>query len=420
MRKLILALVAAALIAPMAMAQDIDYDFNIMGTGARARGMGGAFIGVADDATAVGWNPAGLAQLDKMEASAVGLFNMLKYSSEVTIGTTSETYTGSASHIAPAFASFVVPVKTGNRNIAFAVAYQRMIDMGNTAKGSEDDPFLGTYTWIYEATGGMDAISPAAAIQLSENFSLGLAANIYMNGLKYNYDENYASISSWDKYKYEEKYSGFNLNAGALVSLQKFSIGAMARFPFSLGVDVTESNTWDYTANGGNAGTVTNTMTGAEFSMPMMLGFGVAVKPTDKLTLAADYEIRSYSNSEFSYQGYTDNAGMNDCNQIRVGMEYILTGPSAVFPVRLGFRTDPRTYDGFKGTFSNPDTSQASGTVITGGFGLIMGKMMLDLAYEYGSIKPVDVSEDFGGTLVAMKTEQKSHNIMLSLIYHFK
>ena len=30
------------------------------GIGARAEGMGGAFVAVADDATAVYWNPAGL------------------------------------------------------------------------------------------------------------------------------------------------------------------------------------------------------------------------------------------------------------------------------------------------------------------------------------------------------------------------
>ena len=35
-------------------------------------GLGGAFIAVADDATAVSFNPAGLAQLLKPEASFVG------------------------------------------------------------------------------------------------------------------------------------------------------------------------------------------------------------------------------------------------------------------------------------------------------------------------------------------------------------
>ena len=36
---------------------------SIQGTGARAVGLGGAFIALADDASAVSFNPAGLAQL---------------------------------------------------------------------------------------------------------------------------------------------------------------------------------------------------------------------------------------------------------------------------------------------------------------------------------------------------------------------
>ncbi|MCK9224825.1 MAG: UPF0164 family protein [Candidatus Muirbacterium halophilum] len=40
-----------------------------MGVGARALGMGGAFVAVSDDATASYWNPAGLAKLKKDQAS---------------------------------------------------------------------------------------------------------------------------------------------------------------------------------------------------------------------------------------------------------------------------------------------------------------------------------------------------------------
>jgi len=40
-----------------------------MGVGARALGMGGAFVAVSDDATAAYWNPAGLAKLKKNQAS---------------------------------------------------------------------------------------------------------------------------------------------------------------------------------------------------------------------------------------------------------------------------------------------------------------------------------------------------------------
>jgi len=49
---------------------DISSSLNPVGSGSRATGMGGAFIGVADDATAASWNPAGLIQLEKPEMSA--------------------------------------------------------------------------------------------------------------------------------------------------------------------------------------------------------------------------------------------------------------------------------------------------------------------------------------------------------------
>jgi hypothetical protein len=43
--------------------------FLKLGVGARARGMGDAFIGVADDAQAVFWNPAGLANIESKDLS---------------------------------------------------------------------------------------------------------------------------------------------------------------------------------------------------------------------------------------------------------------------------------------------------------------------------------------------------------------
>ena len=42
-----------------------------MGTGARALGMGGAFVGVADDASATYWNPAGLAWTNGWELTGM-------------------------------------------------------------------------------------------------------------------------------------------------------------------------------------------------------------------------------------------------------------------------------------------------------------------------------------------------------------
>ncbi len=48
----------------------------ITGIGARAIGLGGAFVSVADDASAVYWNPAGLTQLKKMSYSFPQIYPM--------------------------------------------------------------------------------------------------------------------------------------------------------------------------------------------------------------------------------------------------------------------------------------------------------------------------------------------------------
>ena len=42
-------------------------DYNFLGAGARARGMGGAFFAVSNDPTAASWNPAGLSLMDKAQ-----------------------------------------------------------------------------------------------------------------------------------------------------------------------------------------------------------------------------------------------------------------------------------------------------------------------------------------------------------------
>lgn len=69
----VLSLVAAALFLLPAKSEATRYagEFLRIGVGARALGMGSAFVGLADDGTAAYWNPAGLATLERREATAM-------------------------------------------------------------------------------------------------------------------------------------------------------------------------------------------------------------------------------------------------------------------------------------------------------------------------------------------------------------
>src|SRR5215813_3237443 len=117
MRKLFILI---ALIAVPAVAQNTDIEslsglqFNFGNPGARSLGMGGAFLGLADDASAAEANPAGLTILRKPEVSIEGR-NFLEQQVLTTSGTfpTVErtAFTHYSQRVQLSFASFVYPIK---------------------------------------------------------------------------------------------------------------------------------------------------------------------------------------------------------------------------------------------------------------------------------------------------------------------
>jgi long-subunit fatty acid transport protein len=421
MRKLGVIIVVIAASAGIASAQfsHLPLDYNILGGGARAHGMGGAFIGVADDATATSWNPAGIAQLDKFEASAVANFSLKKYTFITDINapsipyTESDEYTTNSNHIAPNFFSLAAPLKLGDRNLVLAIAYQRMIDFGYD---NEEDST--TYSWDYTVRGGIDAISPAIAIQLTPKFMIGVAGNIIVNGVNHKSEFVDKTTNITTNVERDYKSSGFNMNGGILIQASpKFNIGASIRLPFTITDEYTY--TWEQTG----ATSFDTTYPDQETTYPMMFGLGVAFKPTDNLTLAADYERRNYESSEFTYgePRTTEEMGWNNVNQFRVGMEYVAVSPAAVFPIRLGFRTAPRlAYEKYEYNGTTTDSTNITGLVFTGGFGMKFGSVWFDLAYELGMSDVWSYTGDYpNGDFEEYKMKEMSNNIIASCIFHF-
>lgn len=87
----------------------------------RAMGMGGAFIGVADDATAITWNPAGLYQLERMKASLVTQY----YSETTKFESSWFSFKEESDIFVVNFASFAFPLNLGKYKITSTVAMQR-------------------------------------------------------------------------------------------------------------------------------------------------------------------------------------------------------------------------------------------------------------------------------------------------------
>ena len=99
---------------------DLTSQSNIvLGVGARALGMGGAFLARPDDATAATWNPAGLSYLRRPEVSVVG--NTLSAHSTLGLDTTH----GNASTLD--FLAITYPLSFGGSAGSAQISYQRAI-----------------------------------------------------------------------------------------------------------------------------------------------------------------------------------------------------------------------------------------------------------------------------------------------------
>ena len=128
MRRLSFLLAVCLLMALPLAAQNTDIEslsglqFNFGNPGARSLGMGGAFLGLADDASAAEANPAGLTILRKPEVTVEGR-NYLEQQAFTTSGTYPDLNRTAFNHYSQrvdlSFASVVVPVK----NFTFGAYY---------------------------------------------------------------------------------------------------------------------------------------------------------------------------------------------------------------------------------------------------------------------------------------------------------
>jgi len=338
-------------------AQNIN--FNLTGAGARAAGMGGAFIGVADDATAVVWNPAGLTQIEKPEASFVMRF--VGNSWKTTNGTNKNELT--ENHFLLNFLSMSYPLQAGNKPVVGSIAVQNQLDM-NYEDDNEKDK------------GGGSTLTLGISSQIVPLISLGATANIW-------YGKWTQTTTNPNRTESEAKFSGFNIGTGLMFDLNNLEN------PLPLKFGITHKTPFQLTMDWKNARKVI-------VHMPAMLGFGTSFRIGDSFTLAADYEMRAYKNKKITYNdGSADEVlSYYNLNQIRLGAEYLIVTDLAVIPLRIGFFNDPTIQNLVNADGSIGD--QIIGQGFSVGTGLIFGNFSFDTSLSYSGYK---IDWDNGSTL---------------------
>lgn len=422
-------------------ALDLQARSNVVqGAGARAYGMGGAFLARPDDATAASWNPAGLSYLRSPELSVVGTHTWLK-TQQRDISDTVRRNEGLAG-FAPEFAAATYPVALGPVTGAVQVGFQRVLSFDGTRTIRRYDNTGDLQTLReFETLGGFDVIALASGLQVSRQLRLGLALNRWLDGYSYTF-ERVSGNPARQSTQFE--LSGWNINAGLIWSpFEALNLGAVYKSAFTADVDMNRSRV-DYEPGSGVVISGNSFRSDAmsdpiRLDVPAAFGVGASWRPRSPLTLSADYTRTDWSQGRIynyftlprtgtpmppedvfpvlPYPTLTPGGTQGDAEQFRTGFEYVVIKRDLKWPIRFGYFADRQ----LEKRFNEDEMREKRPTYhgFTAGTGLIMGRVLVDVAYvfEFGSYSASDLESD---DPLPRDTSVNSHRFFLSLIYRPK
>jgi hypothetical protein len=397
-----------------------------LGSGARALGMGGAFLARPDDATAASWNPAGLSYLRRPEVSVAGLKSEQGSRNLTRAGVLVNDDRLRSTN--PDFLSAAYPFELGQWNAAVEVSFQRVIPFGGTrdiARGAQVQ---------LDTRGGFDVFAAGLGVRVSQKVRVGGTVNRWTNGygvsLQREFERPTTPAPARSNRETDLKLKGWNFNLGVILSpWENLNLGVVAKTPFVGNVTLDRSRE-DFTGTAMGLVSSTNSAFRDDLRLhfPAALGIGVSWRPVPPLTVSLDVTRTFWSHSwienffevlpapaapqVFKRLPFPTLRGLpqTDTQQIRAGVEYVIVGSSLKWPLRAGYVND-RQY--FQAAWGAPILN-----AFTVGTGLLAGPFLLDVAYvnERGSYLDVLDADRFGFA-TGTRWTIRSHRFFASLIY---
>ena len=378
---------------------------NLNSLGSRALAMGGAFVGLANDYSAVYWNPAGISLFNKKYFGFYGsdIIPTGKYRLDVDVPpiglVTVVNATTDTKHYLSGMVTYYHPVSE-----KVVVGFGVYVPSGLGAQWDGEDfeavsaippdrnPNI---NWMSKI--GMVTFSPVLSFKISDKLSIGATFNI--NYAKFNIamyaGATEAPLPVVDLGQYEETMTGWGYGAtiGVLFKpIEKISFGFTYRTASTvkLSGDAYISGMTDL---GTALGTTLDDTSDIEREIPwpMWIAGGVAFEPIDGLTLTGDLQWTQWSTIDVMETRFVDpfwdqmmEASGDDARpmywedalQIRVGAEYRINA----LALRAGYYHDPspapdRTLNVLLPIFDF--------NAITAGFGYSLNGLDLDFGMEY-------------------------------------
>lgn len=324
----------------------IEFDFST--PGARSLSLGGAFVALADDATAAFTNPAGLVQLTRPEVSVEGrrreFTTTFTDSGSTRIGPdgTSELVDGTSasSTNSLSFASYVYP----KGKWAIGLYYHQLANF-ETAFSTIGASLEPTTFQLLPTRASLDleieALGIATAFKLTEKLSLGIGVQSFrfkLNSLTERFQfPRESSSAPVNSQTIDGDDNGVSVNVGILWSVSKsISIGAALRRGTSFEIIETCIG----------CSSLTPSPVRADFNVPDTASIGLAIRLSEKSTITVEYDRITYSDLTESVPPFVssmvvaENLETDDADELRVGFEYLFSSKNPI-GIRFGAWYDP-------------------------------------------------------------------------------
>jgi long-subunit fatty acid transport protein len=335
------------------------------------------------------------------------------------------------------YLSAAYPFELFNRNMIVSLNYQYLYEFDRTIKANFVSYSTGSSIRFaqhmnFKQRGKLSALSPAYAIQITPDLSLGVTCNIWTDKLFWSNGwtsdtrikgtigragKAPAGFKAWDHDRYHG-FSGFNMNLGFLWDINRFiRIGAVLKTPFTGELTHERTVTSRVTSSiGGSTSTTLHIREDVDLHMPMSYGAGCALRCTDAFTVSFDIFRTEWSKFKLEdAQGSRMNPVTGQptrqsrtyaTHQVRLGAEYLFVLTKTVIPVRCGLFYDPEP------STKSPEDFWG----FSAGSGISLGKFICDFAYQFRMGK--DVEGDVL-SIPSAHADVKQHLFLTSFIYHF-
>jgi hypothetical protein len=302
----------------------------------RNRGLGGAGSALAQGASALNVNPAGLGSLDAIAFSTgheaeYHCYSLLREN----VGDWGFVNDWSATRFAPEYVTAVVPIREHlGVGVGYGTSILPFVDNDRLA-------ITGSSLFHQRTDGSVNALSIAGGFRIAGGLQAGAMLCRYSGTVTSSLqgDNHGRDVDKWARLK--SSVEGWGAQWGLLLSWSVFSVAGRVTLPNSLTITTTKSISPDRSYE-----SLFPPYDETTWKLPLIVTVGAECSPDSLWTLVGDVEFRKYSSSDVQWNMY-EAGGMptwKDVVVLRVGTEFHPFSP-VTLPVRVGYAYIPQIYE---------------------------------------------------------------------------